>query len=324
MESTLPRPPYDKELRGILAGLKIPGTITPDLIPVIRKMPITAIADVIGDQPISHEERLIDDPGGSNSIDISIFRSTSPKATKMPMQHPGLFWIHGGGFFSGSRFATMQPQLDLVKELDAVCISVDYRLAPENPDPAPLEDCYAALVWVGKNLRELGIDPARFMIGGNSAGAGLAAGVSLYARDNGGPPLCAQLLQYPMLDDRLETLSTHQYVNEGTFSRGSCITGWDALLGSRRGGKDVSIYAAPGRATDLSGLPPGYIEVGSAETFRDENVAYAASLWAWGVQAELHVWPGAYHRFQAFAPKAAISKRADETRVAWVKRTLLT
>jgi acetyl esterase/lipase len=128
-------------------------------------------------------------------------------------------------------------------------------------------------------------------------------------------------LQYPMLDDRLETLSTHQYVNEGTFGRGSCIMGWDALLGSRRGGKDVRIYAAPGRATNLSGLPSAYIEVVSAETFRDENVAYEASLWASGVLAEL---PGTYHRLQAFAPKAAISKMVDETRVAWVKRMLLT
>lgn len=118
-------------------------------------------------------------------------------------------------------------------------------------------------------------------------------------------------------------LPSRQYANEGTFSRESCETGWDALLGSRRGGEDVSIYAAPGRATDLSGLPPVYIEVGSAETFRDENVAYSSKLWASGIQAELHVWPGAYHRFQAFAPNAAISKIADETRLAWVKRTLL-
>ena len=321
MASTLPRPPYDKELLDVLAGLKLPFNITRELIPVIRKMPLPAIEDVIKDQPISHEERSIDGPGGS--ISLSIFRSTSSNTTTVPT-HPGLFWIHGGGFFSGSRFANMQPQLDLVTDLDAVCVSVDYRLAPEHPDPAPLEDCYAALVWVGKNLNELGIDPARLMIGGSSAGAGLAAGVSLYTRDHGGPALCAQLLQYPMLDDRLQTLSSRQYVNEGTFSRGSCETGWDALLGPRRGGKDVSIYAAPGRATDLSGLPPAYIEVGSAETFRDENVAYASSLWAAGVQAELHVWPGAYHRFQAFAPKAALSKIADETRMAWVKRTLST
>jgi acetyl esterase/lipase len=121
--------------------------------------------------------------------------------------------MHGGGFFSGSRFGSIQNQLDLVTTLDAVCISVEYRLGPEHLDPAALEDCYAALKWVGDNLSELGIDPARLMIGGSSAGGGLAAGVALYARDHGGPALCAQLLQCPMLDDRLETLSSHQYIN---------------------------------------------------------------------------------------------------------------
>lgn len=209
-----------------------------------------------------------------------------------------------------------------MKELDAVIISVEYRLAPEHPDPAPVEDGYAALVWVGDNLAELGINPAKLMIAGGWAGGGLAAGVALYARDHGGPPLCAQLLICPMIDDRLESLSSHQYINDGTFSRGSAETGWDALLGERRGGKNVSIYAAPSRATDLSGLPPAFIEVGSAEIFRDDNVSFASLLWACSVQAELHVWPGAFHRFQAFAPKAALSIVADETREAWVRRIL--
>jgi acetyl esterase/lipase len=318
MQSTLPRPGYDEELGGVLTGLKFPTNITPELIPVIRGMPIPAINDTIGEQPISHEERSIDGPGGP--VTLAIFRSTKSKATGQT--HPGLIWFHGGGFFSGSRFGSIQTQLDLVTDLDVVCISVDYRLGPEHPDPAPMEDGYAALVWVGENLSDLGIDPARLMIGGSSAGGGLAAGVTLYARDHAGPKLCAQLLQSPMLDDRLESASSRQYVNEGTFSRGSCFTGWNALLGPRRGGKDVSIYAAPGRATDLSRLPPAFIEAGSAETFRDDVVAYASLLWAGGSQAELHVWPGAFHRFQAFAPKAALTKLADETRVAWMKRTL--
>jgi acetyl esterase/lipase len=125
-----------------------------------------------------------------------------------------------------------------------------------------------------------------------------------------------------MIDDRLESLSSHQYINEGTFSRGSAETGWNALLGERRGGKDVSIYTAPSRATDLSGLPEVFIEVGSAEIFRDDNVAFAERIWAQGGQAELHVWPGAYHRFQAFAPRAKISVIADKTREEWVMRVL--
>jgi acetyl esterase/lipase len=160
------------------------------------------------------------------------------------------------------------------------------------------------------------------MVAGSSAGGGLAAGVALLARDRSGPALCAQLLQCPMIDDRLESLSSRQYINEGTFSRGSAETGWNALLGEGRGGNDVNIYAAPSRATDLSGLPEAFIEVGSAEIFRDDNVAFAERIWAQGGQAELHVWPGAYHRFQAFAPRAKISVIADKMREEWVMRVL--
>jgi acetyl esterase/lipase len=317
MQSTLPRPPYDPQLGEVLSNINFPITITPDLIPVIRARPVPAIEDTIFGQPISHQERSIKGPGGD--IIISIFRSTASKSFNQ--SHPGILWMHGGGMFSGSRFGSIQNLLDLVKSLDMVCVSIEYRLAPEHPDPAPLEDCYTALVWVGKNLEALGINPSKLMIGGSSAGGGLAAGVALYARDHGGPTLCAQLLQSPMLDDRLQSLSSYQYIDEGTWSRGSNETGWSALLGERKGGEHVSIYAAPGRASDLSGLPPAFIEVGSADTLRDESVAYASQLWASGIQAELHVWPGGFHRWQAYAPKAALTLIADETRVAWVERT---
>lgn len=317
MQSSLPRPPYDPELGEVLSRLDFPTTITPDLIPVIRAKPIPAIEDTLSGQPIFHEERSVKGPGGD--IIVSIFRSTASISSNQ--SHPGILWMHGGGMFSGSRFGSIQSLLDLVKSLDMVCVSVEYRLAPEHPDPAPLEDCYAALLWVEENSNELGIDPSKLMIGGSSAGACLATGVALYARDHGGPALCAQLLQTPMLDDRLQSVSSHQYVDEGTWSRESNETGWSALLGDRKGSERVSIYAAPGRASDLSGLPPAFIEVGSADVLRDEDVAYASKLWACGVQAELHVWPGAFHRWQAFAPKAALTLIADKTRVAWVDRT---
>jgi acetyl esterase/lipase len=316
MQSTLPRPPYDDELVKTLTSLKFPATITPDLIPAIRARPTPGGNEIISGQPISHEQRSINVPNGN--ITISIFRSTNSQS----QTRPAILWYHGGGFFSGSRFGGVPNLVPFVKELDAVIIAVEYRLAPEHPDPAPVGDCYAALVWVGETLSELGINPAKLMVAGSSAGGGLAAGVALLARDRSGPALCAQLLQCPMIDDRLESLSSHQYTNEGTFSRGSAETGWNALLGERRGGKEVSIYAAPSRASDLSGLPEAFIEVGSAEIFRDDNVAFAERIWAQGGQAELHVWPGAYHRFQAFAPRAKISIIADRTREAWVTRVL--
>jgi len=316
MESNIIRPPYDTELNKTLTSLNFPPIITPDQIPTVRARPTPGPEQFLAGLPIIHNNISIKGPGGE--IPISVFRSNTSTST----QCPAILWFHGGGFFSGSRFGGIPNLLRFVEELDAVIVTVEYRLGPENPDPAPVEDGYASLLWIGENLVALGIDPAKLMIAGSSAGAGLAAGVALYARDHGGPAICAQLLQSPMLDDRLETLANHQYTGDGTFTRGSAETGWNALLGSRRGGKDVSVYAAPSRATDLSGLPPAFIDGGDAELFRDDIVAFASQLWAAGVQAELHIWGGAFHRFQAFAPKAATTVAADATRDAWVKRIL--
>jgi acetyl esterase/lipase len=170
--------------------------------------------------------------------------------------------------------------------------------------------------------QDLHIDPERLMIAGSSAGAGIAAGVALLARDRGGPSLIAQLLNSPMLDDRNDSISSHQYTHTGSWSRESNDTGWDALLGERRGTEDVSPYASPARATDLSGLPPAFVDVGSAEVFRDEAVGYASALWAAGVQAELHVWAGGFHMFHGPAPTAAVSIAAVTARAGWVARTL--
>src|SRR5205823_2536521 len=150
--------------------------------------------------------------------------------------------------------------------------------------PTPIEDCYAGLVWTAAHAGELGIDPDRLMIAGGSAGGGLAAGCALLARDRKGPRLCAQMLVYPMIDDRDQTVSSQQIDGVGVWDRATNVMGWVALLGDRRGTDDVSIYAAPARATDLSGLPPAYIECGSAEVFRDEDVAYASAIWAAGGQ----------------------------------------
>ncbi len=178
----------------------------------------------------------------------------------------------------------------MIKELDAVLVSVEYRLAPEHPDPAPVEDCYAGLKWVSEHATELGINPDHIIISGGSAGGGIAAGVTLLARDRKGPSIFAQQLLYPMLDDRCNNVSNNQFPEEGTWTRRVNIMGWDSLLPGTRGTGNVSIYAAPARAKDLSGLPPAFIEVGSAEPFRDEDVAYATKLWEDGVHAELHVW----------------------------------
>jgi acetyl esterase/lipase len=262
-----------------------------------------------------HEERSIPGPEGAPDLIVSIFRRTDHLEGG-----PGIYNTHGGGMIIGDRFTGIEPLLDWVSEFDAVLVSVEYRLAPESPDPALVDDCYAGLVWTADHADELGFNRDRLIISGGSAGGGLAAGVTLMARDKGGPALIGSLLMYPMLDDRNETVSSQQFVGIGVWDRGSNFTGWDALLGDRRGTDDVSIYAAPARATDLSGLPPTFIDVGSAEVFRDEDVAYASKIWADGGICELHVTPGVFHGAELMAPTAAAARQVAENRTRWVRR----
>lgn len=146
--------------------------------------------------------------------------------------------------------------------------------------------------------------------------------MTLLARDRNGPALLGQLLLYPMLDDRNNTPSAYQMAGAGSWDRTANNVGWTALLGDARGGPDVSPYAAPARATDLSGLPPAFLDVGSAETFRDEVITYATRLSLAGVPAEVHMWPGAFHGFDGVAPQAALSQQAREVRASWLRRVL--
>jgi acetyl esterase len=174
--------------------------------------------------------------------------------------------------------------------------SVDYRLAPEHPFPAGLEDCFAALTWVADNASELGVDPERIGIGGESAGGGISAGVALLARDRGGPRLCVQFLGIPELDDRLETESMRSLVGLPITNVPNGEISWDSYLGQGvRGTDQVSPYAAPARATDLAGLPPALVTAYEFDGLRDEDIAYAQRLLSAGVPTELHVYAGAFH-----------------------------
>jgi acetyl esterase/lipase len=212
--------------------------------------------------------------------------------------------------------------LDWAVEFGTAVVSVEYRTAPEDPDPAPIEDCYAGLVWTAEHASELGLDPGRVVAVGSSAGGGLVAGVALMARDNKGPALLGQMLMSPMLDDRNLTPSSNMLIGDGTWDRTSNDTCWEALLGDRHGGPDVSIYAAPSRAGDLSGLPPTFIDVGSVDLFRDEDIEFANNIWLAGGPAELHVWPGGFHGFDELAPQAPLSQAALRARGAWLQRLL--
>ena len=237
---------------------------------------------------------------------------------------PAIYFTHGGGYFSGDHrhLFFLDPMLDDAEHFGASVISVEYRLAPEHPYPAQIEDVYSGLLWITDHAAELGLDPERIVAAGTSAGGGLTAALAAMVRDKGGPRLLGQLLMCPMLDDGNDSDSALQMDGADVWDRSWNGFGWQAMLGSARGGPDVSPYAAPARATDLSGLPPAFIDVGSAETLRDEAVAYADKIWRAGGSAELHVWPGGYHAFDLVVPDAALSRAARAARRSWLERVL--
>jgi acetyl esterase/lipase len=246
---------------------------------------------------IAVTERRIPGPQGAPDVRVLVYH---PKNVSAPL--PALLWIHGGGYVLGNA-EQADPQIKtIVSTLGCAAVSVDYRLAPETPHPGPVEDCYAALKWLYLNARDLGVDPSRIAIGGDSAGGGLTAGLALLTRDRGEVPLIFQLLIYPMLDDRTVTSADpHPYTGEFVWTAELNRFGWTALLGQEPGGPDVSPYAAAARAEHLEGLPPTFISVGSLDLFLEEDMEYARRLIRAGVPTELHVYPGAFHGFPMVA-----------------------
>lgn len=323
-QNLLPRPPYDPQLVAAFSRM-LPYPQTAEDIVKGRQLRAAAMAPlqaaVRNDEHLSVEDRTIPGPGGQ--IPLVILRSRNSQAAT-DGGRPGIVYFHAGGMVLGDAFLAIEPFARIAKDLDAVVVSVEYRLAPEHPAPAPQDDCYAALLWTAEHARDLGIDPARLMVAGVSAGGGLAAGAALRARDTGGPALCAQLLVYPMLDDRDAGVSKRQFRHDTPYDATDNNGAWQCVLGDQAGvgSAAVSPYVAPARATDLSGLPPAYIDVGTAEPFRDENVAYATRLWDCGVQADLHVWSGGFHGFDllGLAVGSEVAQAALETRLGWVKR----
>jgi acetyl esterase/lipase len=320
-----PPPPFDPEVAAVLTDMSggvSAGTFTLDMIPALRDGLASSMAPVT-DEDLrrggAFDVVTRDAPGPEGAPDVPLL-ICRPAAAPGPV--PALYYIHGGGMIMGDNLIGITDMLDLAERFTLAVVSVEYRLAPETPHPGPVEDCYAGLAWTAMNAAELGIDPARIIVGGGSAGGGLSAATALLARDRGGPALAGQLLLCPMLDDRNDTPSAIQMAGLGVWDRSANEVGWTALLGDVRGGPDVSPYAAPARAGDLSGLPPAYIDVGSAETFRDEAVAYASRIWQAGGDAELHVWPGGCHAFAGFAPRAGLSQDAVAAPAAWLRRLL--
>ena len=304
----------DPEIAGVLATLPRMTSFTLDQIPAMRQLRLDQLATITLSDAVERRDFAV--PGANGAPDVRI-RVHRPKGAAGPL--PCLYFMHGGGYVMGSygmddlRFDTWCPLLGCAG------VSVDYRLAPETPYPGPLDDCYAGLAWLHQNAKTLGIDPARIGIGGASAGAGLAAGLALLARDRGVLPIAFQLLIYPMIDDRMTTASRGWAVP--VWAPGSNRQGWSAYLGALSNGK-VPIYAAAARANNLAGLPPTQIVVGALDGFLDEDVDYAMRLTHAGVPTELHVFPGAPHGFDGMMPATTLARRARQTMEQWLARVL--
>jgi acetyl esterase/lipase len=237
-----------------------------------------------------------------------------------------VYEIHGGGFMLGD-VEMMDEWCQMIAALaDAVVASVEYRLAPEHPFPAGIEDCHAGLVWLAREAPALGIDPDRIAIAGQSAGGGLAAGLALMARDRGEPAICFQLLEIPELDDRLDTPSMRAFTDTPFWNRPNAIQSWKHYLGPDLGPDhegEPSIYAAPARAKveDLVGLPPAYVSTMEFDPLRDEGIRYAAAMLEAGVSVELHSYAGTFHG-SAFLPQAEPTRRNNEEIVTILRRRL--
>lgn len=244
----------------------------------------------------------------SGDLDLYIFEPT-PRTTPAPC----LLWLHGGGYIMGQAADMWHGPL-FAEQTGCVVVSVDYRLAPEHPFPAALIDAFAALNWLANNAAPLGIDPTRIAIGGASAGAGLAAGLALYTRDQGGPIPSFQLLLYPMLDNLHDTPSG-RLADHPVWPRSDSLAAWELYLGGVPG-RAASPYAAAARATDLAGLPPARIVVGEVDLFLDENASYAKRLTQAGVPVEFQTYPGMFHSGEVAGANTAIGKRMINDTVA--------
>lgn len=279
-------------------GVNMPAQVlNAETLPVYRQMLLDMVAAIpkptsAAMQNVQREERFVPGPAGAEPVRVLVYTPGDRSDAILP----AMLHIHGGGFVSGSADMSDPNSRSFAVDMNCVVVSVDYRLAPETPFPGPVEDCHAALVWLASAAEELGIDPQRIMIAGESAGAGLVAALCLLARDRGSVTPLFQYLAEPMLDFRSAD-SDHPHVGHFGWTRDHSRFGWSAMAGDTEG--PVSLYCSPALAEDLSGLPATYIHIGAIDLFLEESLEYARRLTRAGVSVELHVWPGAFHAFQS-------------------------
>ncbi|MGJ7913120.1 alpha/beta hydrolase [Neobacillus sp. LXY-1] len=284
----------------------------PDDLEMARQMPIPP---TLNSKFVQITERLVSGGDGQEMM-VKIYEPVQRDQSNLP----AVIWIHGGGYVLGHPNGEDSLCENFVEAANCIVISPDYRLAPEHPFPAAIEDCYATLLWVTNSAEELNIDLTRIAIGGGSAGGGLTAALALMARDKGGPAICFQMPLYPMIDDRNITFSSNEIEdNKAVWYTSNNLAAWRMYLGEHANG-NISPYAAPIRAEDLSGLPPTYTCVGQLDPFRDETINYVTRLAQAGVAVEFHLYPGCFHAFEHIVPNAEISQRAQNEYINALKR----
>jgi len=303
----------------------------PELAPLAEIIPVSELTDVpearrwldaliaplnddVDTEGVVIVDRTVPGPGGG--IPVRVY---TPAGDAPVEGRPALLDIHGGGFVVGSIAMEHGLAVQVARELGAVVVTVEYRLAPEHPFPAGLDDCYATLTWMHDQAGGLGLDAARIAVGGQSAGGGLAAATALVARDRGGPGVCFQFLGIPELDHRLTTTSMRTFVDTPMWHRANGVLSWRYYLGPDPG--EVSPYASPAIAEDLTGLPPAYVTTMEFDPLRDEGITYALRLMEAGVSVELHTFPGTFHG-SAAVTTAAVSRRAHAELLVALRRGL--
>ncbi|SDS49238.1 Acetyl esterase/lipase [Friedmanniella luteola] len=271
--------------------LYLPVTFGPPVLWLVRRATPRPAALAEGTTAV---RRTVPGRDGHPPVDVWVYEAAGRRRPSGV-----LLWVHGGGFVLGDPVSYHDVCSRYARELGVAVVSVDYRLAPEHPFPAGLEDCYTALRWLQTSAAELGVDPTRIAVGGDSAGGGLAATLAQLALDRAEVAVCFQLLVYPMLDDRT-VLRDDDGTGRLVWTPTSNRFGWTSYLGHPPAAEEDRPYAAGARRVDLRGLPPAWIGVGDVDLFHAEDVAYAARLRAAGVPCELHVAPGLYHGADGF------------------------
>lgn len=308
-------PYFDPAVRAALETGAPTGEVRAENLAKVRANRLLLNDGILLSDKVTRTDITVEGPPGALELRLRIHR---PKDAEGEL--PALFWMHGGGYVIGA------PEQDDLRfdrwcqRFGLVGVVPEYRLAPEHPYPAAIEDSYAGLRWVKEQGAQLGIDPTRVGIGGPSGGGGLAAGLGLLVRDRGELDIDYQMLIYPMIDDRRTSVTANWTVP--VWSPESNAFGWASYLGDLFGTDEVPPYAAAAREIHPSGLPPTYIMVGSLDGFADEDIDYAKRLNHAGVDVELHVYPGAPHGFEGFAPFTDVARQARRDINGWLARQL--